>query len=791
MKNKIILLLAYFSISIVAYSQPEKYSRAKIWLLNKNTNELTRLGIDVTEGELRKNVWFISEFSQSELNKISAAGFRTDVLIDDLKLKQHHHQPVQKTSVLSCDNNGAPDYPQPQNFSLGSMGGFFTFQELLDILDSMASKFPNLITIKQPISAQTTVEGNQILWVKISDNPNINETEPEVLYTALHHAREPAGLSNLIYYMWYLLENYSTNAELQALVDNTEMYFVPCINPDGYMYNELTDPAGGGFWRKNRLDNLDGTFGVDLNRNYGYQWGYDDDGSSPVTVDETYRGTAAFSESETQNIQTFCTTHDFKLALNYHTYGNLLIYPWGYIPDFYTPDSALFVNYGSLLTRYNGYSFGTANQTVNYIVNGSSDDWMYGEQLIKNKIFAFTPELSTSGFWPADFEIVDICKDNMFSNITMAKLAGKYGSIEDASSRRFANTSGFLKYDFRILGLDTSGTFTVSVIPVSANMISSGAAKTYSNVSPLQLFNDSISYTLSPTILPGDQFTYVLSVDNGLYLTNDTITKTFGSGVIIFADAASNISNWTVTGSTWNTTTEDFTSAPTSFTDSPFSTYNTNTLEIMTLTNSVFITNASKAWLTFNAKWEIENNYDFAQVLISNDNGITWIPLCGYYSEEGTIDQDFGNPVYDGKQLNWVNEEINLDSYIGQSVKIRVKIQSDGFQELDGFYFDDIKIEKIPSPTGLDETGMQSNFISNPMPNPSASETKISYSVNSNPSQLVIMNALGQKIKSIALNDKQGLITIQTKNFAGGLYAYYIQSNQLRISEIKKLVVGK
>ncbi|MBK7856091.1 MAG: zinc carboxypeptidase [Bacteroidetes bacterium] len=332
-----------------AFAQQEKYSRVKVWLTNKNITELASLGIDVTEGDHRPGVWFITEMSQSELNRLKQASFKTDVIVDDVKAFRIQQKPSPKrTAAFPCATSSAPDYPQPQNFTLGSMGGFFTYQEMLDMLDSMASKYPNLITVKQPINALTTNDGNQLLWVKISDNPNTNETEPEVLYSALHHAREPAGLSNLIYYMWYLLENYSTITEIQSLVDNTEMYFVPCVNPDGYQYNELTDPLGGGFWRKNRLDNLDGTFGVDPNRNYGYNWGFDDTGSSPFTGDETYRGTNPFSEVENQTMQDFCNAHEFKLAFNYHTFGNLLIYPWGYIPDFYTPDSALLVNYGSL-----------------------------------------------------------------------------------------------------------------------------------------------------------------------------------------------------------------------------------------------------------------------------------------------------------------------------------------------------------------------------------------------------------------------------------------------------------
>ena len=94
---------------------------------------------------------------------------------------------------------------------------------------------------------------------------------------------------------------------------------------------------------------------MDLNRNYGYFWGYDDTGSSPNGWSETYRGTAAFSEAEAQNLRDFSNVHTFKLTLNNHTYGNLLIYPWGYAP-FYTADSAQFDDYGSHLTTYNKYS---------------------------------------------------------------------------------------------------------------------------------------------------------------------------------------------------------------------------------------------------------------------------------------------------------------------------------------------------------------------------------------------------------------------------------------------------
>ena len=137
----------------------------------------------------------------------------------------------------------------------------------------MYTLYPDLITVRDSIDTFLTHEGRPVQWVKISDNASTSESEPQVLYTALHHAREPESMTQLIFYMWYLLENYGSDDEVTGLVDAKEMYFVPMLNPDGYVENQTEDPNGGGLWRKNKRNNGDGTYGVDLNRNYGYEWG--------------------------------------------------------------------------------------------------------------------------------------------------------------------------------------------------------------------------------------------------------------------------------------------------------------------------------------------------------------------------------------------------------------------------------------------------------------------------------------------------------------------------------------
>src|SRR5690606_19426980 len=137
------------------------------------------------------------------------------------------------------------------------------------------------------------------------------------------------------------------------------------------------------------------------------------------------------------------------IALNYHTFGDLLVYPWGYLPSYYTPDSAVFANYGRLLTRENHYVYGTADQTVNYTTNGSSDDWMYGEQGTKPKILSMTPEagLESDGFWPQAWRIPDICQVNMGQNLLMAHLAGRYAEATDRSGPVVWGSDAHIPFD--------------------------------------------------------------------------------------------------------------------------------------------------------------------------------------------------------------------------------------------------------------------------------------------------------------------------------------------------------
>ncbi len=794
-RYKILFILFLFSSSL-SFSQTENYSRVKIFSDQKGLVNLSQLGIETDHGDLRKGVWLITDLSEREIKKVKKAGFKTEIIISDVK-KYYREQTgaatvINKIQSVVCNNSGGdPVYPVPSHFSLGSMGGFLTYQEMLDNLDSMAANYPSLITIKDSLPGGVTIEGRPIYYLKISDNPTITEAEPRMMYTAVHHAREPESLSQLIFYMWYLLENYATETQIQNIVNNNELFFIPCINPDGYIYNEITDPGGGGMWRKNRRDNLDGEWGVDLNRNYGFNWGWDDNGSSPFTADETYRGTSPFSEPETQLVSNFVNTKDFKIVLNYHTSGNLLIYPWGYIAGFYTPDSALFVDYAKLLTTYNQYTYGTADQTVGYIVNGSSDDWMYGEQTSKPKIFAMTPEVGTTGFWPTSSEITPLAQGCMFQNLTAAQLLGRYAVLNDLSESLIQQNSGYIKFNIKQLGLDTTGSYTVSLTPVTANISSTGAPKIFSNLSIMQEEIDSISFTLNTTgLLFGAQIKFLLSIDNGQFVTSDTLTKFYGSPTLVYSTTGNNMTGWNA--GNWGVSPIIFYSPPASITDSPTGDYPSNNNNILRISNPVNLTNAVKATLSFYTRWAIEPNWDWAQVQASTSTTGPWTALCGKYTVTGSGNQDPGEPLFDGFQNNWVKEEMSLDNFVGQNIYIRFRLLSDWGLEYDGFYFDDLEITKIlPGGVGINES-LQNDFaVYACMPNPANDYTVINYNLKKGNDDAVLLftDATGRIVKNITLDKNQSSIKINLQTMEKGIYFYQVFSDDSR-SAVRKLIIA-
>ena len=600
------------------------------------------------------------------------------------------------------------------------------------------------------------------------------------------------SMMQLVYYMWYLLENYQTNPEIRHLVDQTELYFVPCINPDGYVYNESMNPQGGGLWRKNRRNNGDGTFGVDLNRNYGYAWGVNNQGSSPTTASDIYRGTQAFSEPETQNIRDFCQAHAFELVLNYHSYGNAVLYPWGHLHQL-TPDSTLYQQYASIMTQENDYVAGINRNILGYSTNGDADDWMYGEQVQKNKIISFTPEVSSGGFWMPVSAIIPTCQQVVWQNITTAQLVQHYGVLEPRNEVVAKQMTYFTKYELTRYGKQ-NGTFTVQVQPISSNIQAVGSAKNYV-LNSLEKQNDSISITLQSTIQNGDLIRYEILLDNGFYITKDTIEQTFGQYIAILQDNGNQLTNWqNQNGSNWDISTTDFYTPIGSITDSRNGRYQTNQNTAIELIQTIDLTTALDARISFWAKWDIDNDYDYVQLLAAGDDGIFY-PLCGNYTNLGTNYQRLNEPLYDGQQSSWVLENSSLQDYLGDSaVQVKFQLVSDAFVAGDGFYFDEFTINVLDPLLTTKKQHLKPNWaLEQSIPNPANSRLFIPFQIlesneENTSSYLQIVTPLGQLIYQQAIFATQVGVDLDVSDWEKGVYFYQIITGDRKTIPLRLVV---
>mgnify|MGYP001431880445 CR=1 FL=1 len=399
-----------FCISLVlSFLIPSQiYKQIKILHVDSDDIALFQTsGIDIDHANYQHGQFIEFAISLDDISTLDNLGYDYDVI----------HEDLQRFYESRLTEN------YTREFGLGSMGGYYTLEEAIQRLDDIHEEYPDFVSEK--ISLGQSFEGRDIYAIKVSANVDIDEDEPEILYTGMHHAREPMSFMNLYYFIYWILENYSIDDTAAQILDTRELWFIPIVNPDGYEYNRSIAPNGGGMQRKNMRNTCNGSAdGIDPNRNYDYMWGLDNQGSSPDGCSETYRGTSAFSEPETQAVRDFIEGKNFTIAMNYHSYSNLLIYPFGYSyenpmdPD----DLNTFIEYAQDMTQYNNYLLGTGIETVGYTVNGEACDWMYGV----HGVYAYTPEVgnNSDGFWPSTNRIIPLCEENLYANQYLALVAG-------------------------------------------------------------------------------------------------------------------------------------------------------------------------------------------------------------------------------------------------------------------------------------------------------------------------------------------------------------------------------
>ena len=288
----------------------------------------------------------------------------------------------------------------------GWFDDYKSFDEINAYIDTLIANYPNLIS-KQQIGS--SIEGRPIYALTITSP--VGSNKPALCFDGMHHAREWISPMTVMYIADRLVSTYDTDPDVHGMLDRATFYLVPVVNPDGYVYTWTTDRL----WRKNRRNNGGGLYGVDLNRNYGTGWG--GSGSSGDPSSDTYRGTAPFSEPETQALRDFVLAHgDIVAHIDFHSYSQLILRPYGYdYTDPPQPDLSVFENLGSdmasAIYAIHGQTYTSEPANNLYLASGICTDWVYDG----GGAFSWTIELRDTGYYgfvlPAD-QIIPTGEEN-------------------------------------------------------------------------------------------------------------------------------------------------------------------------------------------------------------------------------------------------------------------------------------------------------------------------------------------------------------------------------------------
>ncbi len=307
---------------------------------------------------------------------VTGVNYKTNEIEALLTEEEFSHLSSQKSAVIK--------FSFPQNLSAAPDEDYKNPDEITDFVNDIHAKYPDITSVKV---IGKSLEGREILAIKISDNASEDEVEPTVLVNAMHHAREVMTPELTTDMVDYLTSQYGTNAEVTKWVDSTEIWVVPMFNVDGNNKMWLENSM----WRKNTR----GGYGVDINRNYPTGWN-SCNGSSSYQSAQDYRGTSPASEPETQAMMNLVASIKPVFNISYHSYSEIVIYPFGCRPK-KTPTAEAVEQIGAEIGKKIDYKPGTAWELL-YNADGGDIDWMYSE----HQVIPYVIEVNSSmqGFHP-------------------------------------------------------------------------------------------------------------------------------------------------------------------------------------------------------------------------------------------------------------------------------------------------------------------------------------------------------------------------------------------------------
>lgn len=402
--NKIIVLLLIGLFCLPTLISPFSNHISAIESTLPQNVEKIIIRIDTSEGtySLPTNVEIMS----------GLPGEYVDVLVSKDTLDQLAEKGISYTiqSTLSdeTDSSIVESYP--------------TFDEIEQYLQTIASTYTDITRL---FSIGKSWEERDIWCLEISDNPGTTEEEPEVLFMGLHHAREWPTVSITLSIIEKLVTSYDIITDLTEIVNQTRIFIIPCVNPDGYYYDHDVH-QGDKWWRKNRHYFPDfNLYGVDLNRNYGgscngnpqSMWGTIGITHHPQSA--VYCGTDPFSEPEIQHIKEFFLNHSLDASISWHTFGELVMWPWGYSTEEQAPDheelSRIGTKIAHSISKMDEAGLYVPTQSSGlYPTTGDTTDWFYGysHYVLGRPHFSFTIE-ACEDFHPDEYYLEQVCHENV------------------------------------------------------------------------------------------------------------------------------------------------------------------------------------------------------------------------------------------------------------------------------------------------------------------------------------------------------------------------------------------
>lgn len=403
---------------------------------------------------------FDIQIMTDRIETLRQAGLEVEVMVPDLQARADADwavlQQEERLDRARAMNPARGINPHDESW-------FLAYKQLPQIeayINNLAAARPDLASVSD---VGNTIQGRDIWGITITgpDQPgNAAADRPVVLWNGCQHAREWISPMTVTYIASRLVGDYDSDPVVKGLVDSVRFVIVPVVNPDGYLYSWSTER----YWRKNRRAVNLSDFGVDLNRNWGYEWG--GSGSSGTPSNDTYRGATPFSEPETQSLRNLALSYGDDLAahIDYHSYSQLILWPFGYADGVQTPEpdrtffDTLATDMSTLIQSQSGVFYNPIQSWELYAAAGAATDWFYGSAAAKSVTIELRPnEFDNDGFNPPASTILPCAQENwtaakLFADRTTQRLSisatpPQSVVVDEAATFDFSVSNGTDVYD--------------------------------------------------------------------------------------------------------------------------------------------------------------------------------------------------------------------------------------------------------------------------------------------------------------------------------------------------------